>query len=484
MTRTPQIRKRSAFAIAAFASAGCVPHVDLEVAPNIVSTHWSSQAAPAAGPTGPAGPAALQAMPSDLGVAFHSAELSALIARAASANTNVAIAAARIRQARALLRVARGAMLPVVSASAGETADQTRGSRTTNVFDFRNAFAGINISYDLDLFGAGRAQGDAARSRLRAALFDRDATLLVVQTEVARAYVQRAALAARIAFLQRNITQALELERIIRARFTAGDATRVDLGLQTIQVRELQTEGERLEQALDQTRTALAVLLGEEAPRFTLAPATLDSLTAPTIAPVQPGELVTRRPDIRAAEARIDAAGGDVRQARAAFFPQLTLSAGSLSQITLGTPLATTISLGAGLLAPIFNRGRLRGNLELSAAQQVESVEFYRQVLLTSLAEVENALSAVNRSSEREALLIDVVHEAQLTARLARMQYVGGEADFQHVLNAEQSLTEAEDARAVALQERLEAAIDLFKALGGAASEARGPMRASQSAAR
>src|ERR1051326_1997386 len=113
MTRTPKIRKRSALAVAALASAGCVPHVDLEVAPNIVSTQWSSQAAPAAGPAGP------EAMPSDLGVAFHSAELSALIARAASANTDVAIAAARIRQARALLRVARGAMLPAVSASAG-----------------------------------------------------------------------------------------------------------------------------------------------------------------------------------------------------------------------------------------------------------------------------------------------------------------------------------------------------------------------------
>jgi len=456
-------------AVAALAGAGCVPHAELEVAPEVLSTQWSQPPAPAtaAGPSAPG--AAAQAMPADLGLAFHSAELSALIARAARANTDVAIAGARIRQARALLRNARGAMLPVVSASGGMTADQTR-SRTTNPFDFRHAFAGIDISFDLDLFGAGRAEGDAARSRLRAALFDREVALLVVQTEVARAYVQRAALAARIAILQHNIADAVELERIIRARFTAGDATRVDLGLQTIQVRQLQTDGQRLAQALDQTRTALAVLVGEEAPRFALAPAALDSLSAPAIAPALPGELVTRRPDIRAAEARIDAAGGDVRQARAAFFPRLTLSAGSLSQLSLGAPFATTISLGAGLLAPIFNRGRLRGNLEYSAAQQVESVELYRQILLTSLAEVEDALSAVARSGEREALLIDIVREAQLTARLARMQYVGGEADLQRVLDAEQRLSEAEDARAIAQQERLEAAIDLFKALGGAAA--------------
>src|SRR6185295_201263 len=97
----PQTRARRALAIAAFACAGCVPHVELEVQPNIVSTQWSGTPPPAAGSPAPDAP---QAMPSDLGGAFHSAELSALIARAAGANTDVAIAAARIRQARALLR--------------------------------------------------------------------------------------------------------------------------------------------------------------------------------------------------------------------------------------------------------------------------------------------------------------------------------------------------------------------------------------------
>jgi NodT family efflux transporter outer membrane factor (OMF) lipoprotein len=468
MSPTVQTRAQLAIAVAAFACAACVPHTELEVPPTVASTHWSQPiAGPAAGAS--ATPAA-QAMPADLGIAFHSAELSALIARAVSANPNVTIAGARIRQARALLRVARGAMLPIVSGSAGISATPVHRA-PASPFDFSNAFGGIDISFDLDLFGAGRAERDAARHRVRAAEYDRDVALLVVQSEVARAYVQRATLATRIALLQRNVAEATELERIIRARFTAGDATRVDLGLQTIQVRQLQTEEQRLDQALDRTRTALAVLIGEEAPGFALAPAPLESLVAPAIAPVQPGELLVRRPDLRAAEARIDAAGGDVRQARAAFFPRLSLSASGLSQAaSLGGPLASTLTIGANLLGPIFDRARLRGNLEYSAARQAESVELYRQVLLTSLAEVEDALSAVNRSSARETLLIEVVSEAQLTARLARLQYLGGEADLQRVLDAEQRLTEAEDARAVALQERLEAAIDLYKALGGTAA--------------
>ena len=192
------------------------------------------------------------------------------------------------------------------------------------------------------------------------------------------------------------------------------------------------------------------------------------SLTPQGLAIVQPSELIVRRPDIRSAEARIDAAGGDVQQARAAFFPRIRLTSSALGQAaSLSGPLSSTFAIGADLLAPIFNRGRLRANLELSAARQAESVELYRQVLLTSLAEVEDALTAVDRSRTREALLIEVVEEARLTARLARLQYIGGEADLQRVLDAEQRLTEAEDARALALQERLEAAIDLFKSMGG-----------------
>ena len=462
-------RARGAVAAAAYACAACVPHTELAVPPTVSSTHWSQP---------PDRPETVQArapqpISADLGALLHSAELSALIARADTANSDIAIAGARIRQARALLRSARGAMLPLISGSAGLSGARTRPAAlgSSRAFDFSNAFGSVDISYDLDLFGAGRAGRDAARSRLHAAIFDREAARLVVETEVAHAYVQRAALAARIVIARRNVAEAQDLERVIRVRFAAGDATRVDLGTQTIQVRQLQTDETRLSEALDQTRTALAVLLGEEAPRFTLPPADLDALTPPAIAPALPGELVTHRPDIRAAEARIDAAGGDVRQARAAFFPHLSLSAGGTLQTTsFANPGTSIVSLGASLLAPIFNRGQLRANLEFSAAQQAETVELYRQTLLKSLAEVEDALSAVARSGDREALLIDAVREAQLTSRLAHMQYLSGDADLQHVLNAEQDLAVAEDARAVAQQERLEAAIDLFKALGGTAA--------------
>jgi len=462
--------KRRWLWLATPALAGCVPHVQLATAPEVLSTEWSQPAGPA-----PALSVAVSdaGLPEDLGTALGSPELQALIARASTANTDVAIAGARIRQARALLGAARGAMLPAVNASAGLSGNRVARTNPTtgavsHAFDFTDAFGAVDISFDIDLFGLHRAERRAARQRLRAAEYDRDATLLAVQSDVARAFVQRAALAKRINLLDENIVQAAELERIIGVRFRAGDATRVDLGLQTIEVRSLETERLRLVEALDRTRTALAVLAGEEAPRFASTPTEIDALAAPDLAPGQPSELIVRRPDIRAAEARIHAAGGDVSRARAAFFPRLTLSARGLAQAaTLSSPLDTSYALGAGLLAPIFDRGRLRADLEFAAGAQVESVELYRQVLLTSLAEVENALSAVERSRAREALLRQIVEEAQLTARLSRLQYVEGEADLQRVLEAQSQLIEAQDAHAIARQERLEAAIDLYKAMGG-----------------
>ena len=441
------------------AVGACVPHVELQTAPQLLSTEWSQAASPGSG--------AALAAPGNLGAAFGSAELETLIARALRQNGDVGIARARIQQARALFGIARGAMLPLVTASAGISGTRTERA-STDPFDFSEAFAGIDISFDLDLFGANRARSRAERNRLSAAEFDEGATALIVEGDVARIYVQRAALAARIALLDRNIEQAVDLERIIRARVNAGDATRVDLGLQTIQLRELQTDRNRLAEALDRTRTAMAVLVGEEAPRFTLAPSPLDALAVPALAVVPPPELLVRRPDLRAAEARIDAAGGDVDAARRAFFPQIVINASALGEAaSLSGPVAATFSLGAGLLAPIFDRNRLSGNLQLAAGRQVESVELYRLVLLTSLAETENALSAVERARAREELLLQIVEEARLTARLARLQYMEGETDLQSLFDAEQRLVAAEDARAIAHQERLEAAIDLFKAMGG-----------------
>ena len=450
-----------AAALIASVASGCAPSVDLRPVPDVQAREWSSPQEVPAPDSSPRQPA--------LGAALGDRVLQQLLAQASERNADVGAATARIERARAQLGIARASMLPVVTGSAGASGNNARSS-TGPLFNFSRGFGGLEVAYDVDLFGGERAGRRAARARLAAAAFERAAAALVVETEVARAFVQHAALADRIALLDRNIAQARELERILGVRLRLGDATRVDTGLQSMQVRQLDAERLRLVEALSRTRNALAVLVGEEAPRFILAQASLAGFSIPDIALVQPGELLVRRPDIRAAEASIAAAEGDVAQARAAFLPRLRLSAGAIGQTaTLSGPLAATLSIGSDLLAPIFNRRQLRGGLGSAAATQVESVELYRGALLRALGEAENALAAVEHARARETLLVDIVAEAETTARLARRQYLGGEADLLRVLDAEQLLVRAQDARAIALQERLEAAIDLYKALGGSA---------------
>jgi NodT family efflux transporter outer membrane factor (OMF) lipoprotein len=444
-------------------AAGCAPKAQLAVAPQVLSTEWQGGKATAPGRL-------VSLSGQGLGEAFKSAELEALTIRALAANADIAIARTRIEQARAQLQIARAAMLPVVSASAGVSANRTDNTGGS-VFDFSDAFAGLDVSFDTDLFGGRRAERRAARDRLAAAAFDRDATALVVEAEVARAYVQHAALDDRLAFLDENIAGARELERIVQVRLREGVATKVDTGLQAIEVRQLQAERLRLIEARSQTRSALAVLVGEEAPRFQLPHSRLASLTIPSFTPVQPGELLVRRPDIRAAEARIRAASGDVASARAAFLPNLRLTASTLGQAaTLTGPFGATISAGAALLAPIFDGGRLRGQLFNASAAQAETVELYRRALLVALGEAQDALSAVEQSRARQLLLDRVVEEARTTLRLRRLQYIEGEADLRDVLDAQRLLVQAEDARAISTQERLNAAADLYRAMGGRAA--------------
>jgi multidrug efflux system outer membrane protein len=441
-------------------AAGCAPRPELAVAPEILSTEW--RAAPAAA-------AAETAVPGNLAEAFGSPALAALVARAMERNADLGAAAARVAQARAQLGLARAAALPVVGASAGLRTTRTDDSGQS-LFDFSDGTAGLDISWEIDLFGRLKAGRRAARARAAAAVFDRDALALAVEADVARAFAQHAALGDRLALLDRNLASARELERIINVRRRHGAATGVDTGLQAIEVRQLEVERTRLVEARDRTRNALAILAGEEAPRFDLADAALAELTPAAIAPVQPALLLVRRPDLRAAEARIAAAEGDVAAARAAFLPRLRLGAGGLGQAAaLGGPFGATLSIGADLLAPIFDRGRLKGELRYAGAAQRESVELYRGAILTALGEAEDALAAARHSAERAALLEQILTEARTTARLARLQYLEGEADLQTAVEADRLLIAVEDALAVAAQERLDAAIDLYRAMGGAA---------------
>lgn len=443
------------FAATAVVLSGCAPALQLQRQPQIEAISWSEELAGGE-------------VPADrrmgLGRALGSPELIDLIERALRRNPDLGIAAARVDQARARLRSARAASLPTVSLSAGSELVSNRGAARSDQGD---AFAGLDIAYDLDLFGGAAAASRASRDRIRAAEQDRRALAVLLEADVSRIFVERATLSRRIALLDRNIAKATELARVIAVRRDAGEATAVDVGRQNGQLLGLRAERVRLDLALVQTRSALAILCGEEAPLFRAEPADLDALAIPQFDSADPQILVGARPDVRAAEAGIAAAGGDVASARAAFYPRLPLSGGSFLQSASGGPLDALFSLGASLLAPIFNRGALRGDFEMATARQRESVELYRRTLLAALGETENARAAVTRAAQREQLIEQLAGEARRTAELTRLQYTEGMSDLRDTLDADERLIAAEEALALARQQRIDAAIDLFRATGG-----------------
>ena len=433
--------------------AACAPTGRIAATPSLASASWSSQIQASA----PANARLAELM--------NAPELQILTIQAFKNNTNIRLARARVGQSHALLHAARQATLPEISlgAAANRRFENTGG----NPLDFSDAFTRLDVNIEMDLFGRLSAGKLAAASRASAAELQRDAVVLAIETDVASAFVQRAAIARRIAILDNNIDRAVELERVIRVRAAQGAATRVDQGLQMIRLLNLREEASRLRQALDQTRTALAILTGAEAPQFSVDEANMDMIVIPQLSPALPRDLLVARPDVRASEALIQAANGDVGQARAAFYPQISLNAQTMLASAATGPLGTSLNLSSSLLAPIFSRGRLQSAFQFASAVQLEAVERYRQTVLNALAEVEDAQSARLRSAERAKLLDSIVTEASLTARLAKLQYIEGEEDLQNVLNAETSLSSAEDAQVVGWQERMYAQIALYRAMGG-----------------
>ena len=436
-------------------AAGCVPHVALSPMPSVYSTEWS---APVPAQTGVGAPGHLAALLGD-------PALAELMEQARANSPDIAIAAARLDAARAELTAARRASLPELSATAGLSSEMSKA--TGSRLDFEEAFAQLDVSWELDLGGRFRARSRAALARAEAAQWEREAVVLAIESELARAWVQRAALTRRLEIYDRLIDRAVELERVVRAREEAGAATRVELGLQTIRLLGLRRQHSELTESLDRTRTAIAVLVGAEAPRFSAAGSDMTRLALPSLAAPPPPRLLAARPDIRRAEAEIAAARGDVAAARASFFPQVNLSASGVLTALSGNPVSEVVTAGSSLLAPIFSRGRLGRDLRVASAQQVEAVETYRRAVLAALAEVEDLNSAVLGSAQRAELVELITAEAELTARVANIQYLEGEEDLQTLIDAEELLGEAEEAQALLWQERMFAQIALYSAMGG-----------------
>jgi multidrug efflux system outer membrane protein len=402
---------------------------------------------------------------------FNSAELNSLMEQALVSNTDIGMAVQRVEQARGTLRSTGSSLLPSVDGTGGlgyERRDPGQGKTTSDPV----GNVGLGISYELDIFGKNRARTGAASARLQASEYDRDAIALIIMGDVAQTYFNVLNLQERLAIADKNLESAQELLRIVQARFDAGATTLLDVSQQKSDLASTEASRALLEQQTNIARTALAVLVGKAPQNFTVSGNELRTLSVPQIAPGQPSTLLERRPDIRAAEANLIAANADIGAARAAFFPSITLGLdASILASPLHDPATTVLSLASGLVAPIFKGGLLQGNLDTTNARKLELVENYRKVVLVSFKEVEDALTIVKTSNQREMSLETAMNEARNAYNLSVQQYDAGAIDFQTLLIARQTMYRAEDAFIQTKNERLASSATLFKALGGGWSQ-------------
>ncbi len=398
---------------------------------------------------------------------FGDAELSRLMAIALDQNLDIRAALHRVDQSRALLKISGASLLPSVDAtsSASRTRTNPDSGRTTTETDLR---AGLGISYELDLFGANRASVEGAQADYAGSQFDRDAVALVVMGDVATTYFNVLNARQRLTIADANLKNARDVLKIVDARYQAGTVSALDLAQQEASLAATQAVRATTAQNVSVAENALAVLLGQVPQTLEISGDSLKDMKVPAIDPGQPSALLERRPDIRKSEMDLIAANADIGVARAAFFPTVTLGLdGSIAAAGFGDPATTALGLASALAAPIFQGGRLEGGVEQATARQKELVENYRKTVLVSLQEVENALTAEKTAASREGHLAKAMQESRKAYKYARQQYEAGVIDFQTLLETQTAQLLAEDSHAQSRNERLQASIDLFKALGG-----------------
>jgi outer membrane protein, multidrug efflux system len=394
---------------------------------------------------------------------FRNAELDALMVRALENNTDIRAAIARVNQARASARIAGASLLPAVDASASVAEGRETPGEWSNT-----GRVGLDVSYELDLFGLNRANVKAAKARALGSVFDRDAVSLLIMGDVAREFFRLVNLNDRIDIAQRNITNQRNVMRIVQARFEAGASSALDVSRQRAEVATTEATLAALRRQAAISENALSILLGEAPKDFALKTRALSKVKTPPIPPTQPALVVAQRPDIRAAEQELIAANADIGAARAAFFPQINIGAGATALFSpIDNPATRGVELLASLIAPIFHGGELEGGVERATARQVELAEDYRSTVLIAFREVEDALATAKAARARLDSFAIALRESRRTYDLSRQLYEAGSVDYQSMLDTQRTLLAADDSYAVAQLELVQAAVDLYRALGG-----------------
>jgi NodT family efflux transporter outer membrane factor (OMF) lipoprotein len=400
---------------------------------------------------------------------FDDPQLNALIERALSRNTNLAVAALRVRQAQLRADVADAARLPDVSGRIGVNASRAieSGASTT-----RGASATLSASWEVDLWGRLSSQRDAAQWEAQASEDDRRAVALSLTGTVARLYWQLAYLDQRVASSEQSLAYARKTAGFVITQHQVGSVS----GLEEAQARQAVSVQEsalaQLVQTRIEARQSLALLLDESTQAASLPEhPQWPTVARPVIEPGLPAQVLSRRPDLRAAESRLRKAYATVDTTRTSYYPTLSLtgsvggSSESLSNV-LSNPVGT---LGAALVLPFLQWRDMQRNVAISQAEADASVLTFRQTLYQALADVDQALSAQVQLQRQVDAQTERLAQARKVEHISELRYRSGAESLKTWLDGEESLRQAELAYADVRYNQLSNWVSLVQALGGGA---------------
>jgi len=402
---------------------------------------------------------------------FQDEQLRMLISTALTQNYDSRIAASRLLEAQAQLGIIRADQFPSLSAGAGITDVRQAKSKFLPPSETSTGQVNVSAAWELDFWGKYRRATEAARANLVASEWARREVLSTLVANVASAYFQLRALDLQLEISKRTLNSRQESLRLTRILADGGSTSLLDVRQAEQLVFTASAEIPVLEQQIEQQENFLSILLGQN-PGAIRRGQTLTEQRQPPEVPVGlPSSLLERRPDIQQAEAQLVAANAEIGVARAAYFPQISLSgAGGFQSSALSSLFsgpAGAWSFGASLTQPIFTGGRLRSEVRLAEARQQTAVLFYQLSIQGAFRSVSDALVAYHKTREFRAQQELLFRSAEDAARLSHMRYTGGVTGYLEVLTNETNAFSAELGLAQAQLNELLALVQLYQALGG-----------------
>jgi NodT family efflux transporter outer membrane factor (OMF) lipoprotein len=403
---------------------------------------------------------------------FRDPVMSEVITEALRSSPDIRSALSKITEARALRGVEQAALFPQVDA--GLTGQVTReGTRDSASTTRENYGASLDVSWEVDLFGKQRQNVRAASADLAQAQQNFYAAQVSLAAEAASSYINLRSTEAELAVVENSLATREETVQLTRWREQAGQGNVLETQQAITTLEQARATIPTLKQTIAQTKNQLALLAGK-------TPGAMDTLLAkkrPVPAPPSritlgiPAETLRQRPDVRAAEHAVEAAVSRTRAAEAERYPSLNLSGTigveALKAGRIFSPESTAATALGSLTAPIFDAGRIRQNITVQDEKQKQAFITYEATVLQALSEVENALIAIQHTSERLVIVGRAVVAAREAATLASQRFQAGEVDLLDVLDSQRTLLSLEQQQVTTTADRTSAHVQLYQALGG-----------------